>query len=214
VFEQIEGVSVRYVTCTTELQQPDIIILPGSKNTMGDLKWMRQNGLETAVKKKATNTLVFGICGGYQMLGEKISDPYRIEEGGEMRGMELLPVITVFHNKKTRIQVKAKFETLKGPFQELSGLDIEGYEIHMGQTTGCNEKGNAYGTYVHGIFDKGKIAVRLAQLLAKRKGITLEISDVMDYESFKEIQYDKLVETLRQYMDTESIYKILNEAKI
>lgn len=91
VFESIEGVSVRYVDTLEKLHHPDMIILPGSKNTMGDLKWMRQNGLEAAIKKHAQNrdAVIFGICGGYQMLGECITDPYGVEEGGMLRGMEL-----------------------------------------------------------------------------------------------------------------------------
>ena len=83
VFEQNPDVSVRYVTGTAELSDPDLILLPGSKNTMGDLKWMRENGLEVAIKKKAATTVIFGICGGYQMLGECIEDPYGVEEGGK-----------------------------------------------------------------------------------------------------------------------------------
>ena len=96
VFESIEGVSVRYIDTPEKLHHPDMIILPGSKNTMGDLKWMRQNGLEAAIKKHAQNrdAVIFGICGGYQMLGECITDPYGVEEGGMLRGMELLPLET------------------------------------------------------------------------------------------------------------------------
>ena len=85
VFEQFPEVTVRYVTSISELHHPDLIFLPGSKNTMGDLKWMRQNGLEAAVKKLAGDIPVFGICGGYQMLGETIEDPDGVEEGGSIR---------------------------------------------------------------------------------------------------------------------------------
>ena len=95
VFEQMPEVSVRYVTNVRELGTPDLIFLPGSKNTMGDLKWMRQNGLEAAVKRAAGKVPIFGICGGYQMLGYEIADPDSVEEGGRIRGMELLPVRTV-----------------------------------------------------------------------------------------------------------------------
>ena len=83
-FEQIEDVGLRYVSSADELKDPDIIFLPGSKNTIGDLKWMRQNGLETAIKRLAGKIPVFGICGGFQMLGQEISDPYCVEEGGKI----------------------------------------------------------------------------------------------------------------------------------
>lgn len=87
VLEQIGQVSVRYVDSVRDLHHPDMIVLPGSKNTMADLKWMRENGLEALIKKKAQDTIVFGICGGYQMLGQTISDPYQVESGGSMKGM-------------------------------------------------------------------------------------------------------------------------------
>lgn len=85
VFERLEGVSVRYVSSVQELGQPDMIFLPGSKNTMGDLRWMRQNGLEAAVKKLAAHIPVWGICGGYQMLGRTISDPHGVENENSLR---------------------------------------------------------------------------------------------------------------------------------
>ena len=85
VFERLEGVSVRYVSSVQELGQPDMIFLPGSKNTVGDLRWMRQNGLEAAVKKLAAHIPVWGICGGYQMLGRTISDPHGVENENSLR---------------------------------------------------------------------------------------------------------------------------------
>ena len=95
--EQIEGLGVRYVKAAAELGEPDLLILPGTKNTMGDLLWLRQNGLEAAVKKRAASgTPVIGICGGYQMLGVRLSDPLSLEQGGEMAGIGLLPFVTEF----------------------------------------------------------------------------------------------------------------------
>ena len=81
-FEGIEGVSLRYVQNAAELKNPDMIILPGTKNTMEDLLWMRQNGLEAAILKKAgAGTVIFGVCGGYQMMGESLKDPMGVEAG-------------------------------------------------------------------------------------------------------------------------------------
>lgn len=134
VFEQLPGVTVRYVTSVSELHYPDLVFLPGSKNTMGDLKWMRQNGLEAAVKRLSENIPVFGVCGGFQMLGTGIEDPFFAEEGGSIRGMELLPVSTVLKQEKTRRQTEGKINELGGPLQCLSGVAFQGYEIHMGQT--------------------------------------------------------------------------------
>ncbi len=96
VFEHIEHAGVRYVQKVAELGQPDLLILPGTKNTMGDLKWLRECGLEAEIKKYvASGNLLMGICGGYQMLGQKLSDPDGFEQGGEMDGMGILEMSTV-----------------------------------------------------------------------------------------------------------------------
>ncbi len=226
IFEQMKEVSVRYVTSVSELHQPDMVILPGSKNTMGDLKWMRQNGLEAAVKKIAEDIPVFGICGGYQMLGEQIADPTGVEGGGALRGMELLPVVTELGEEKVRCQIEGRLPELDGVFSNLSELEFAGYEIHMGKTKirndGLYEKNiivsgrdkNVYGTYVHGIFDRGCIATALVQALAKKKGILIEEGAFEDYRSFKEKQYDKLADTLREHLNMEEIYGMLREARL
>lgn len=224
MFEQILGVSVRYVTNVNELKHPDMVILPGSKNTMEDLRWMRQNGLEAAVKKLAGDTPVFGICGGFQMLGWEVTDPDGTECGGEIRGMELLPVTTVLKPEKTRKQVSGEIDELSGIFEGISGLTYQGYEIHMGETVReCDsalpaivkaDGQDIYGTYVHGIFDQAEIASAIVSALAAKKGIVLEQNAVLDYDAFKETQYDKLAGTLRKYLDMEAIYGMLREARL
>ena len=221
VFEQMPEVTVRYVTSISELHHPDIIFLPGSKNTMGDLKWMRQNGLEAAVKKLSEDIPVFGICGGYQMLGQEISDPDGVEEGGKIRGMELLPVSTILMPEKKRCQIEGKIERLSGLFHVLSDCKFKGYEIHMGRT-GTEEKvvvtsdmnENIYGSYVHGLFDEGTIANSMIQTLAEKKGIEIENGEFEDYQTFKDKQYDKLADTLRMYLNMEEIYGMLREAHL
>ena len=138
-FERIEGVSLRYVSSVSELKNPDMILLPGTKNTMEDLLWMRQNGLEAAVLKKAAGgTPIWGICGGYQMMGQTLSDQEGTEAGVPGRtisGMGLLPLQTQFQEEKTRTQVKGCFGTVSGIFSGLSGMEAEGYDIHMGETS-------------------------------------------------------------------------------
>lgn len=221
VFEQMPEVTVRYVTSISELHHPDIIFLPGSKNTMGDLKWMRQNGLEAAVKKLSEDIPVFGICGGYQMLGQEISDPDGVEEGGKIRGMELLPVSTILMPEKKRCQIEGKIERLSGLFHVLSDCKFKGYEIHMGRT-GTEEKvvvtsdmnENIYGSYVHGLFDEGTIANSMIQTLAEKKGIRIENGEFEDYQTFKDKQYDKLADTLRMYLNMEEIYEMLGESHL
>lgn len=224
IFEQMPGVTVRYVTSISELHHPDIIFLPGSKNTMGDLKWMRQNGLEAAVKKFAVDIPVFGICGGYQMLGDEISDPDEVEEGRSMRGMELLPVVTVLQKQKQRGQTEGKIAQVSGILNGISGCGFDGYEIHMGKT-GWSEKkekqpenvisaGNVYGSYIHGLFDHAETADVILHALGEKKGVSLQGGEMEDYRTFKEKQYDKLADTLRVYLDMEEIYGMLREASL
>lgn len=226
VFEQNPNVTVRYVASEEELHHPDLIILPGSKNTMGDLKWMRQNGMEAAVKKRVGEIPVFGICGGYQMLGEMVEDPDGVEEGGALRGMELLPVKTELKKQKKRCQVEGKIGTLPGIFSELSGCSYQGYEIHMGSTYIEGEaseewkapvygtRQNVYGSYIHGLFDQGYTAEAVVRALAKKKGLSLMEGKIQDYRKFKETQYDKLADAMRTYFHMEEIYGMLREARL
>ena len=229
VFEQIPEVSVRYISSVEDVGQPDFIFLPGSKNTMSDLLWMRQNGLEKAVKDKAKIVPVCGICGGYQMMGERIWDREGVEMGGSVEGMGLLPVVTELQREKVRRQVQGTVNQLEGIFSTLSGLAFEGYEIHVGDTkrredvcqqdkieaafvTGSGK--NVYGTYIHGIFDKAEIVAALVGALAKKKDILLNQREWMDYRNFKETQYDKLADILSEYLDMEGVYGMLREAHI
>ena len=229
--EVLPGVSVRYVKSVAELKDPDMILLPGSKNTMEDLLWMRQNGLEASILKQAAKgKIIFGICGGYQMLGERISDPEGVEAGGTIKGMGLLPLETVFKGEKTRTQVKGKFGEVRGPLKELSGLEIQGYEIHMGVSTLKGEghalsqvedtvtkerktdgayQDRVYGSYIHGIFDKEKVAETIVNAIGKEKGIDLDQMAGVDYAAFKETQYDLLAGELRKHLDLDKIYEIL-----
>lgn len=229
VFEQIPEVSVRYAASVEKLGSPDMIFLPGSKNTMSDLDWMRENGLEAAVKKMAGEIPVCGICGGYQMMGESISDPEGMENGGTMKGMGLLPVTTRLKREKMRRQVHGIVNKMEGIFSVLSGLAFEGYEIHMGDSrhfsrgfemsntetafmTGRNK--NVCGTYIHGIFDRAAIASALVNALAENNGLSIKSSCCIDYKDFKERQYDTLADTLSEYLNMEEIYGILREAHL
>ncbi len=233
VFEGISGVSVRYVSAAHQLGNPDLILLPGTKNTMRDLLWMRQNGLEASVlKAHKAGSVVFGICGGYQMLGRQISDPEGVEEGGSIRGMGLLDAETVFEPEKARTRVEGHILPVDGILEPLSHTAVAGYEIHMGRTvigdgtkpfteiensiTGerkqegaCGK--NVYGSYLHGIFNQEEVAVRVVRALARAKGITEEMGMEMDFASFKETQYDLLAEGLRAHLDMKRIYGILEE---
>lgn len=239
---RLPGISLCYVTKPEELADTDLIVIPGTKNTMGDLKWLRQNGLEAGILKSAScGTAVFGVCGGYQILGETLSDPEGVEEGGRMNGMGLLPVNTVFLGEKTRTRAQ-------GITKEFGGAAVNGYEIHMGDTKrlgghafsvlrqeegtgslaekedGC-VLGNVFGTYLHGVFDSDPMQKAVWSWLAKKNGaagkygtaekdgsagnVTGQIPR-FSAASYKESQYDLLAKNLRENLDMEMIYKILN----
>ncbi|SHJ10982.1 adenosylcobyric acid synthase (glutamine-hydrolysing) [Butyrivibrio fibrisolvens DSM 3071] len=213
-FESIEGVNVRFITNPREVEKADLVILPGSKNTIADLRWMRESGMEAAVKKFATKGPVIGICGGFQMLGNTISDPDKVEEGGSIRGLSLLDTTTILKDKKNRSQCQGMLEEMDGIYESISHQKYVGYEIHMGETKNFQgesitymQEGNVFGTYVHGVFDEGDLALRLIKRIASDKGIELE--QTMDYQAFKEQEYDKLAQVIRDNLDMEFIYSII-----
>ena len=216
-FERYDNVSVRYVEHVSDLHRPDMIIIPGTKSTIADLKWLRQQGLEAAVKKEASaGTVVFGICGGYQMLGEKITDSHQVESAGitEISGMGLLPGETFFCGEKVQTQTKGVFNNIPGILSDINGLEYVGYEIHMGQNGDnipvlCN-RGTVYGTYVHGIFDAPGISDRILHAICKKNGIDFNELKTFDVYSYKERQYDLLADTVRKGLDMELVYRILN----
>lgn len=228
VFSMNDAVSLRYVSNTRELGNPDMIIIPGTKNTIDDLKWLRQSGLEARILRFAgEGNPVFGVCGGYQMLGETINDPENVEGGGSITGLGLLKMDTTFYKEKTTVQTTGIINETEGFFSPLSGIEVAGYEIHMGDTVvregkslltahgkqdGCAFK-NVAGSYIHGIFDNLKVADTIVQILAQRKGIDLENVVKFDMKTYKESQYDILADCVRKSLDMEKIYKIVGISK-
>jgi len=180
-FRTDPGVRIRYITSPDELGRPDAVIIPGTKSTVADLDWLRSRGLDRAlIEYVQSGGALMGVCGGYQMLGRVIHDPQRVEAPEEITpGLGLLPIETSFLTEKTTTQVRARIRTWQHPAAESSwlasilGQEIEGYEIHMGNTpsatpwleiitrNGCpvdvmdgaiNPDGRIWGCYLHGIF--------------------------------------------------------------
>lgn len=221
-FERFEQVTLRYVGSVSELGQPDLILIPGSKNTMADLAWLRRSGFESAIlAHAASGAPVMGICGGYQMLGLTLSDPYSMEHGGEMSGLGLLEGSTVFEAQKVQKQVSGRISEMGGIFSGISGMDYEGYEIHMGVTTGSGpvvHDQNIYGSYVHGLFDAVPIAREMVRALLLKKGIEPAFDalgfgeeGLSEIKEFKDRQYNLLAEHLRASLDMDFIYQVLDE---
>jgi adenosylcobyric acid synthase len=218
---------VRYVSSRAELGRPDMIILPGTKNTMGDLKWLRESGIEGQILRLASSdTPVLGVCGGFQMLGNVISDTDGVEEGGEIAGMGLLPVRTSFSGKKMRTRVRAR--AIAGPF---AGAVLSAYEIHMGRTVAEEgtepfamtepegakpdgaRSGNIFGTYLHGLFDSGELTEKLAEYLCSRRGIDAAAYTPESRTAYRERQYEKLAKCVRENLDLEALYRIIFEER-
>ena len=216
-FERFENVSVRYVEKVSDLHDPDMILLPGTKSTIADLKWLRESGLEAAVLKAASaGTPIFGICGGYQMLGRTVSDPEQVEAAGisEISGMNLLDMDTLFRGEKVQTQTEGIFENIPGLFSCLNGLAYQGYEIHMGRSmerrSAVTCKGNVYGSYIHGIFDAPGVAEAILGTLCRKKGLDPARLGSFDPKAYKEAQYDKLADAVRSGLDMELVYRVLN----
>ena len=213
------ALGVRYVPDLRSLGTPDMVILPGTKNTMDDLLWLRQSGLEAAVLKLAAQDVpVLGVCGGFQMLGTRLDDPEGAEHGGSMAGMGLLPCETVFAAAKTRTRV-----TGRSAAAPLDGAAVEGYEIHMGQTTGSAEPftvledgrpegaahGLVFGTYLHGLFDSGEMTEKLADWLLARKGLEAGSVRVESHREYQERQFDIVAAEVRGALDMEAVYRAM-----
>ena len=219
--EQHELLGVRYVQRARELGAPDLVILPGTKNTMEDLLWLRQSGLEAAVRRLAqAQTPVLGVCGGYQMLGQTLDDPAGTESGKPMSlaGLGLLPTRTTFDAQKRRTQVRAV--ALGAPF---AGARMTGYEIHNGRTTvngepfcrladgtpeGCVCK-NVFGTYLHGLFDSGELTQALVKLLCARKGISPRETRPTSMAEYRQAQFDLLADGVRKALDMGAVYRAM-----
>lgn len=223
-----EEVSLRYISQSADFGEPDLVILPGTKSTIADLLWMRQNGLEGKILRHASaGGLVFGICGGYQMLGAEVHDPDGVEAGAGkcVRGMELLPARTVFEPEKHRTQITGHFGIVQGAFAELTDVPFAGYEIHMGKTECMGERepllhldsgtadgmqhGNVYGCYIHGIFDQAEVVTAVLKTILKRKGLDADQVKNIDRKQYKEEQYDKLADIIRENLDMKMVYEII-----
>jgi len=232
-------VSLKYVTKSSELGNEDIIIIPGSKNTIEDMKDLIEKNIGREIVRIAKKgTPVFGICGGFQMMGQKIMDPEKIESDlNEISGLGLLDIETVMKSDKTTTQYKNTVKNVSGILAGTEGMEIKGYEIHQGYSypvnekneennnsenilkndTGClfgdeNLKGtvkdNVAGTYIHGIFDNSEFTNHFLNEVRKFKGLD-RIDENFSYSDYKNREYDKLAEVLRENIDIKKIYEIM-----
>lgn len=221
----VEDISIKYINSVDEMGEEDIIIIPGTKNTIDDLKELKDNGIATEIIKASKNgKVIIGICGGFQMLGEKIKDPYGIEsEIKEIPGLGLLELETVMEKEKNTTQYEGKLSNCTGLLEGLEGEEIKGYEIHQGVTFGNENKvndedrivtvikgENIFATYLHGIFENEKITRNILNKVRAKKGIELQMKGIT-FDEYREQQLDKLEKIFRENVDIDKIYEILGE---
>ncbi len=216
ILERIPGVNLFYSADPEEIKKANIVIIPGSKNTISDMQYLRKKGLAKAIlEANEMGKGVYGICGGYQILGIEIRDPHHVEGEIEvMPGLGLLPVVTTLSKEKRTVQCKFRF--LDDPAQ------CQGYEIHMGETLhpgnsplctledhspeGCFISPKLWGTYIHGIFDNSEIV----EYILKHNGPELIVPE-FDYAQYKDEQYNKLAAHIRDNVDLQYIYSVLEK---
>lgn len=213
VLERLSDVNLYYALAPDDIEEADIVILPGSKNTLDDLLDLRKRGMaKSIINARENGKTVIGICGGYQIMGEEVCDPQGIEgEISVLPGLGLLPIKTVMTDDKTTRQVKFKFME--------DDRTCKGYEIHMGRTEtsnqfiylddgskeGCMADERCFGSYVHGILDNSAVIEFILQPFSEN----LRRSD-FDLLAYRESQYDLLADWLREYVDIKGIYEILS----
>ena len=228
-----DGVSLRYVTSSDQFGDPDLVILPGTKTTIPDLAWMESRGLTSSVQEaRRRGAALVGICGGYQMLGTQLQDPDHIESSQtEMAGLGLLPMATVFAGSKETHRIRGTVGLDRGLLEGAAGVPVQGYEIHMGRTTGSgtaapfhiqdradmpvssdnnsdgclDDSGWVMGTYIHGLFHNGELRRTMLQALARRKGVHLPSTSSVDG---LDLEYDKLADWVRSSLDIDLVYEM------
>jgi len=225
-----EDVTVRFVERVEDLGEPDLIILPGTKTTIADLKFLGACGLAARIIELAhAGTPVLGICGGYQMLGTEIHDPLHVEsDETRIAGLGLLPLITTFEAEKQTVRARGVVVANEGLFAKARGTEIVGYEIHMGQTRGegaplvrltargenavddddgaVDARGWIAGTYLHGLFDNDALREAMLANLAARKGVARTTRTRFD----RDAAYERLARVAREHLRMEAIYRLLS----
>jgi len=225
-----EGVRVRYVSSTANLDHPDLVILPGTKTTVADIGWLNESGLARSIIELCRQgVFVIGICGGYQMLGKLINDPEHVESAIPCQeGLGLLPITTIFLSTKETHQIKGNVVASHGLLAEAQNIDFQGYEIHMGRTEidgnggafrirqrsgkSCDlfdgyldTSGRVLGTYVHGLFHNQELRHAILRNITRSKGQPAGFSND-DYQ--QDHEYNKLAKLVRCSLNMELIHAI------
>ncbi len=222
------GVRVRYAQTAGELESADLIVLPGTKNTIEDLIDLRNRGVDAAVIRHARRGgMVIGVCGGYQMLGHALHDPEHVESRiPQLSGLDLLDMEVSFAREKRTAQVSGTVACRAGWLKAFNGLTVDGYEIHAGlnalgekaepwlriddRVDGVmNPEGNVLGSYLHGLFDDGQLFGAVASHIRTRKGLGAEPRQPVSLQQFREREFDRIANIVRASVDMDAVYRIV-----
>lgn len=221
--------NIKWIKSADQLNDIDLIIIPGTKSTVADLHHIRRNGIAQKIIEKANSgTYILGICGGFQMLGKYILDPLHIESNLEKtHGLGLLNTTTTFAKVKNTTRIKGTVVCNKGLFEGLKGRSVTGYKIHMGSTLiknnenifkinnfnstetysegAINAKGNVAGTYIHGLFNSDDFTIPFIENLINKRGYDRKLNY---FTSTKEQDFNHLADIVRSNINMETLYKI------
>ncbi|MEJ6950404.1 cobyric acid synthase [Natronospora cellulosivora (SeqCode)] len=226
--EMETDISIRYLSSKNDFQDIDLLIIPGSKNTINDMKYILESGINQEIyKMNKMGTPIIGICGGYQILGREIKDPDNIESSiNRIIGLSLLDISTTILKKKETKQIKGTLNKALSICEGIEASVISGYEIHMGRSEladnldyaieledrrldgAINDQGNVFGTYLHGIFENDNFRDSLLNGLRKKKGISNK-NEELSYKEFKELEYNKLAKVVSENVEIETIKEIM-----
>jgi len=238
MFTHEKDVRTRFVDKAENIGKPDLLIIPGTKNTIGDLTFLKERDIfGEIIELSRQGTMTIGICGGYQMLGKQINDPHHVESSKDsIQGLGLLDTVTTFAREKQTYQVKARMLEHKNLFSVND--ELTGYEIHMGETThnghnsvrpfakiteragemvdildGCiSANGNVIGTYIHGIFDNDEFRSKLIDYLRLKKGLRPSNGCCADFKTIKELRYNELADIVRRNINMNLVYSMVQSS--
>lgn len=231
VFELEDDVAVRYITDEKGFEGIDLLVIPGSKNTIKDMAYIHNSPIKEGIYRAHKRQVpIIGICGGYQILGDMIEDEKGVETAiPSINGLGLLHMHTHMEEIKQTTQIQGKLITSLPFLDGVEGLPVGGYEIHMGKTQlldGCeplieledgrldgaiNKEKNVCGTYLHGIFDNNEFRKQILNHIREQKGLNSKLH--VDYEKEKDQEYDRLAKLVREHIDLEAIKSILYDNK-
>lgn len=230
VFDSLADVCLRYADSPDSLGDPALLIIPGTKNTLDDMRFLEQSGLADAIRGlHGRGVPVIGICGGFQMLGRRLCDPLGVESGHkEVNGLGLLDVETLFAPHKQTVRTSLTVAANHGILRGTKGMVLSGYEIHQGRSNGAaclrlgstdqgeaegavNAAGTVIGTYLHGIFDNREFTRTVLNNLRQAGGLPPEADAGPDQAALRQAEYDRLADMVEQHLDLPALLRIIEE---